>query len=139
VGLSLFAACGSSGSKKSPGGSASATASIATSTVSASSASAAPSSSAPSPSGTTKLSYEQLDDAYQQELFDIKKMRDPYEKKVAAVAARLGKPALSDASSATWFGLRAKDESMPESCYELKIEKNGASAIQTVDDARCGK
>jgi hypothetical protein len=87
----------------------------------------------------TKLTYDQLDEAYQQELFDIKKMRDPYEKKVAAVVIRLGKPALSDASSSSWFGLRPKDESMPESCYELRVEKSGASAMQTVEDARCGK
>lgn len=87
----------------------------------------------------TRLSYEQLDEAYQHELFDIKKMRDPYEKKVAAVSVRLGKPATSDASSSAWFGLRPKDESMPESCYELRIEKSGASSMQTVEDARCGK
>ncbi|MFO0659576.1 MAG: hypothetical protein U0165_07075 [Polyangiaceae bacterium] len=136
--LAWVAGCSSSSGKGNSGGSSGAS-SAATSTISTGSAAVAtPSTSAPSLLGT-HLTFQQLDDAYQEELFDMKKVRDPYEKKIAAVTSRLGKPSASDATSATWYGVRPKDESMPEACYELRIEKGGASAIQTVEDSRCAK
>jgi len=80
----------------------------------------------------TKLTKKQLDDGYDAG-FGMAMMKEPLDKKLAAVEAKLGAPAKSDADSKTWYGLDG------DKCSEMKLNlKDGTSVVGSTDKASCG-
>lgn len=89
--------------------------------------SGAPGASAAPAGGGTKLTKDQLDEAYN--------LSDPdnFDKSLAAVKGKLGAPAKSDAESAVWYGLKSDGKT----CHELKLTKKKGNEIAMVDMAAC--
>jgi hypothetical protein len=75
---------------------------------------------------TTSLTKAQLDAAY------AAANPDKYDESVAAATAKLGKPAASDATSSTWYGVDGTK------CYKLLLTKSKGHEVGTTDNASCG-
>lgn len=86
----------------------------------------APATAAPATGATTSLTKKQLDEA--DKLADA----DKYDKSVAAVTGKLGKPQKSDATSSTWYGVEGTK------CYRLLLTKTKGNESGTTDNANCG-
>lgn len=83
------------------------------------------------------LTFEQLELAYQAELFDVEKMRDPFEKKAAAVRAKLGPPQTAEVGGLSWYGWRAPDGAIEEACFVLRMDRSGSSSLETTAKENC--
>lgn len=71
--------------------------------------------------------------AYKAQMDDLSKMKDPMDKKVAAVVAKLGPPAADTGRKKTWYALDG------DKCIKVDIDtKDGSSTEQGTDKSDCG-
>ena len=66
--------------------------------------------------------------------FGLERMKEPIDKRVAEVEAKLGAPAKTDGGNGIWYMV---DDA--GACYELKLgKKDGAYTTSATDKAKCG-
>ena len=71
--------------------------------------------------------------AYKAQMDDMSKMRDPMDKKIAAVQAKVGAPFADTGRKKTWYALDG------DSCIKIDLDtKDGGSMEQGTDKADCG-
>jgi hypothetical protein len=81
---------------------------------------------------TPKLNKKQLDEGYDAG-FGMAMMKEPLDKKLAAVEAKLGAPVKTDGDKKIWYAVDG------DACTEMKLNtKDGTSVIGTTDKANCG-
>lgn len=100
------------------------------STVTGAAAPAAPA-AGKKPKATLKIADYRA--AYKSQMDDLSKMKDPMDKKVAAVVAKLGAPAADTGRKKTWYALDG------DKCIKVDIDtKDGSSTEQGTDKSDCG-
>jgi hypothetical protein len=92
----------------------------------------APPSTARSP--TTKLTGQQLKDAYATTMAGA----DPFDKELAAVKSKLGEPQKVDGDSSFWWGWSPKEGAVDPTCYELSMSPTQGSSVGGTDWSKCG-
>jgi hypothetical protein len=134
VALLAAAACkggGSSSASPAPGPSASSSARAEAPPASA----PAPAPSASAPRGpTTKLSGQQLKDAYAAVMAED----DPFDKELGVVKGKLGEPQQTDGDTSLWWGWSPKEGAVDATCWELSMSPTEGSSIGGTDWVKCG-
>jgi hypothetical protein len=97
-------------------------------------ASAAPLPSATAKSPTTKLTGQQLKDAYASTMGE----NDPFAKELAGVTRKLGDPEKVDGDSRYWWGWSPAEGALEATCWELSMSPTQGSSIGGTDWAKCG-
>lgn len=68
------------------------------------------------------------------DIFGLKRMKEPIDKRVAEAEGKLGAPAKTDGGDGVWY---VKDDT--GGCHSLKLgKKDGAYTMTTVDKGLCG-
>lgn len=78
------------------------------------------------------LKYADVEAAYEKEINDFAKMKDPMDKKIEAFVAKIGKPEKEDGGKKIWHAVDGSK------CMKITIESSGAKTDETVDKAECG-
>jgi hypothetical protein len=78
------------------------------------------------------LKYADVEAAYEKEINDLAKMKDPMDKKIEAFVAKIGKPEKEDGDKKIWHAVDGSK------CMKITIESSGVKTDETVDNAECG-
>jgi hypothetical protein len=130
--VAALAACNNKSGGAAPAGS---TSTVAPASSSSASSPAPGASSAGAPKGpTTKLTGQQLKDAYAAVLAGD----DPFDKELAAVKAKLGDPQKVQGDTSLWWGWAPKEGAVDPPCYELSMSPTEGSSVGGTDWSKCG-
>ena len=78
------------------------------------------------------LKYADVGAAYEKEINDFAKMKDPMDKKIAGFVAALGKPEKEEGGKKIWHAVDGSN------CMKITLESSGAKTDETVDKSECG-
>ena len=92
---------------------------------------AAPAAAGKKPKATLKITDYRA--AYKAQMDDLSKMKDPMDKKIAAVVAKVGPPYADTGKKKTWYALDGGN------CIKIDLDmKDGSSMEQGTDKSDCG-
>ncbi len=120
------------GCGESAGGAGSASAAAKATTTATSGASAKPTATAEKKAANKTVKAADLKAAYEAAFNDMKTMKDPTDKKVAAFIAKVGEPAKTDGDKKIWYTVDG------DKCQTAVLGADGAITESSVDKAECG-
>ena len=93
---------------------------------------AKPASTGSKPAANKTVKAADVKAAYEAEINDMKKMKDPMDKKIAAFVAKIGEPAKTEGDKKVWYSVDG------DKCQKVVLGTDGSLTETTTDKAECG-